>query len=102
MSDVNECPFAADREAFRRTLELEAALHAENVVDDADSLERESLNEQTIVDGILAHQWSQWDISPADWVTIGPLYLESVQAHSLLDSIARDAAFARLVAQGDR
>ena len=101
MTDIKKCPFADDFEDFRRQLELEAALHAEQVVDDADSLVSESLSEQTIVDGILAQQWSQWGISPADWDTIGPLYRESVQAHSLLDSIARDAAFARLVAQGD-
>ena len=89
-----------DFKAFQRKLVLEAALDAEKVVDDADSLERESLSVQTIVDDVLAHQWSQRDISPADWGTISLFYRENVQAQRLLDSIDRDAAFAR-VAQAD-
>ena len=92
---------ADDYDYFVAGLELEAALHAEQVVDDADSLAIEDLGVQTIVDEILALQWSQRDISPADWYTIAPLYRESVQAHSQLDSIARDTTFALLVAQGD-
>ena len=94
-------PLDTDVEDFLRKLALEVAQEAEKVVDDADSLERESLSEQTIIDGILAQQWSQRDISPADWGTISLFYREDVQAQRLLDSIARDAALARLVAQGD-
>ena len=94
-------PIVADFEDFLSKLALEAALDAEKVVDDADSLERESLSVQTIVDEVLAQQWSQRDISPADWGTISLFYRENVQAQRLLVSIARDAALARLVAQGD-
>ena len=96
-------PIGDDFKDFMRNLELDDALDAEKVVDDADSLVRESLSEQTIVDEVLAQQWSQRDISPADWGTISLFYRESVHATWLRDKHARDeaASAAYLVAHGD-
>ena len=101
MSDVMECPFKADRKAFRLKLEFEAA---EAVVDLANFFEQALVKTQCYEDESSARLWEERDISPEDEAALLPLFCESVHATWLHNKHASDeaATAAWFVAQGYR